>query len=285
MNANYRLIQFVPHAENPEPITVGVMLWTEKTVALRLLGDDHLAFGIGRFYADMTGTAENFSDVVLMEWLTWFKALVEIGLPPSKKDLESLDRLSVTSGCFVAPLVGELRTDFDARPRDTAKNLCDQLFNELVLDKPVMRTLLLRDRLVQACRLADLAESNGLIIDAEVELPWRGKQRPMVMHFPVMVRREKTIGFQLVHFDAPPERVSEDVSRVLAVFDVAIRRKVVHPTGCVAVIQPGVAMTSRYVECLQSIASVLEATDLSLVQRIRALTTRAGSAGPPSRRR
>lgn len=271
MIANYRLLQFVPKAENPEPITVGVLLWSERAGHIRLLGDD-LGNRPGEIYSRLAGPTHDFSNAIAREWFEWFQNLVLFGIPPGKIQIASMDRLSTTGSPFIARYGGHVEANITSdSPKNAEHLLCDELFGEVVLDKPEIRTLLLRERLIRACESADRADIDRVIIDAEIEIPGRGKQPRALLYFPAVVKRATTVLFQTITFNATADHISEEVSRTLATFDVAVRRKVTTRDGCVAVIDPSESMAPHYLKCLNSAATVLDINDPQLNSRIHAL--------------
>lgn len=265
MKVLFRFIQFRVNWIFAAPVNVGVIVWGNGSVHLRLLGCEEPEQFRWSVYRRLAGDQE-ISEDILKEWVGWFRSLVARPHWFVEHGQAKLDRLTGTESPFSGGELGEV--DFEG---EELVLLVDDLHLRALHQNESVRRLVFEDRVDSVIQRAGIATLSDATKDAEIELvPKKGLGSGLV-HFPwfvdTVVRR---VGIKTVNFDDDPVAVSQQVADAMSSFEVAIARKILDREGCVVLISGDTTAYPQQASWLNVRALVLNVKDADAAERLRA---------------
>lgn len=273
--ATYHAIQVVRNHDCPEPVTIGVLVFSDKQSELRLLGAlDSGQRGKGEFGHAFPDLVD--ADLIYLQWAEWFKRQANELKIGTEKVLERLSRLQDRGETIIASVIGKLPMG----DTDSLSEVADQLYGELVMVNPLMQKAKFLASIDELLTLTEIRSFDGLIKDAEVELLDENGKVKQLVNFPLLWNSGSHGRFacMLMSANKSPRQISASVANVMATFGIS------HQYNFTSKEKSFVLADNRlpefYEDLLGTVAKVICISDLQLAVRdVRAIFFKQGMLG------
>lgn len=254
--AGYRLIQFLAHPVYAVPVNVGVLVWSGHEAHLKMLGVEADAPFRSHIYRQLAAH-HPVADEVLQEWAAWFLAISEDPRRLGEEGQLRLDELAESGGSFSCANYGRIDS-----VEEGLSLVVDDLFQKCVLSNPMIRRLVLQDRLHQILEEAGLDGLADAVADAEVELVPKKGLGSGLLYFPWFYLGDSVkAAIKLVDFDDDAVSVVQQLADAMGAFETAVCRKALSSEECVVVVSGDASEFRQHMKWLQSRAIVLDIAD------------------------
>lgn len=253
---SYRLIQFSVDPIHLAPVNVGVLAWDSDNAFLKLLGVGEGGHFRANVYRGIAG-GQPIADEVLIEWLSWFKAMASDQAKLNDDDLSDLDRL-IERGCpFSSVNFGYLECNSGELLR-----VADDLFQKSVLNDSRIRNHWFRDQVLQITEESGLAALPDTYWDAELELLPKKGGGAGLLYFPLFFQGGQVkAAIRLIDFAGDAVAVIQQIADAMAAFETGLAHSVLAPDECIAITSGDSAGYGQHVKWLAGRATLLDIAD------------------------
>ena len=258
--ATYNAIQVVRNHDCPEPVTVGVFVYFDSDVELRMFGAR-----IGSAKISSTEFCYAFpdlsnADLIYEQWTDWFDCQSKYYKWNRQKVIDKLTKLETRGETLIASVMGKIPITDGESLSETA----DKLFDDLVMSRSDMRQARFFGRVNLILRQSEVRSIDGFTKDAEVELLGTDNQVRQLLFFPYLWESSRRGRFacKLLWVDDSEHKISSAVSHVMNAFEVAHRTGFLHKDH--GIILTSGELPQQYDHLLKSIGKVIEVNNVPM---------------------
>ena len=250
-NVRYKAIQIIRNHDCPEPVTVGVFVYFDNEVELRMLGVNEGGLNLSEFRLAFPDLAN--SDWIYEQWVEWFQLKTARFKWRRAKTLQKFEQLESRGEPVIASISGEAPISDDV-PIPTAAN---QLFDDLVMNSPAMRKARFFASVERLLETANLGAFDRVEKDTEVELLAPNGAVRQLIFFPHLWESSARGRFacKVLWADGSPQQISAVVSDATNAFEVAQRFGFLSKHHCFVFVAG--ELPARYTDIVSTIATVI----------------------------